>query len=566
LRSETDHVLLKLGISTPPAFTLPGSALLILAAGVFVAARLWHLNAFDLWADEITTLEAVRADWHGLFTFVKADLVHPPFFYLLLKLWIAIGGESSLWLRLFPALIAIATIVPFYFLCRELNLPASQIGLALLFAAINGYLIHYAQELRMYSLLLFLTACSLWRFARFCNSVSRTNLVALFVVNLLLVYTHYFGWIVVGVEFVFSILRWHRQGYLFSLSLAVVILCFSPWLYAVRQAAMQQGGLGSNLSWIRQPRLLDLMWPYAILNGPLPWDWPPRVAFVGILLFGYPIVLWMLRTLGTRERDENEKIAFWWLLLSCGLPVIVAWSASQILTYPVWHPRYLIIVAVPYFILVGAAMSRLRPPWLRTSTALLLIGWAALSGLREIENTERVAWQSLMRRMIEAEPTSDRRVTIYTVGSHTIQFYLDEVKDKRFQVMRLRNREDHGPLGDYFWISFRSASDRYRLPFFDAVAWEERKLGDLQRRLTTMGYEIGEGFEAGSPGYRHLLFPVQRRSGRASSGWLKLFEPHYLPSSRLVSLATLWERPTDRRTLSRTKASRRRSRSSAPVR
>ena len=33
--------------------------------------------------------------------------------------------------------------------------------------AVNGYLIKYAQEVRMYSLLLFFTVCSLWLFIKF---------------------------------------------------------------------------------------------------------------------------------------------------------------------------------------------------------------------------------------------------------------------------------------------------------------------------------------------------------------------------------------------------------------
>src|SRR5215203_4387909 len=215
-RNKAHRYALTLPVPEAPGHRQPGFALFLLAVVLFIAARLWRLGAFGLWGDEITSLEVVRLAWSGLFAFIKADVVHPPLFYVLLKLWVGIGGDSLAWLRLFPVLTAIATIVPFYLLGRELNIPSGQMGLALLLAAVNGYLVYYGQELRMYGLMLFLTVCSLWWFARFFNSARWVNLVVLSAVNLLLVYTHYFGWLVVGVEFIFLMFRGGRPFYQFA--------------------------------------------------------------------------------------------------------------------------------------------------------------------------------------------------------------------------------------------------------------------------------------------------------------------------------------------------------------
>ena len=78
--------------------------------------------------------------------------------------------------------------------------------------AVNGYLIYFAQELRMYSLLLLLTLSSLWLFAKFLNASATiaAHVLALSIANLLLVYTHYYGWlVVVGESFV--LLLWARR-------------------------------------------------------------------------------------------------------------------------------------------------------------------------------------------------------------------------------------------------------------------------------------------------------------------------------------------------------------------
>src|SRR5689334_21194682 len=123
-------------------------ALFVLIAGLFIAIRLWHLTTFDLWADEITTLQTVQLDWRAFTNYVLSEIVHPPLFYVPIKLWVEIGGESLLWLKLFPVRASIISIVLFVLLCRELNLEATEINFALLLTAFNGYMIYYSQEFR----------------------------------------------------------------------------------------------------------------------------------------------------------------------------------------------------------------------------------------------------------------------------------------------------------------------------------------------------------------------------------------------------------------------------------
>src|SRR5262245_51748042 len=131
--------------------------LLLLIAGVFIALRLWRLTSYGLYGDEIFSLRLASANWTESVAVVARDIVHPPLFYMLVKLWIGIGGDSVLWLKLFPALSSIAALVPLFLLCRELKLKPAAIELALGLMAVNAYLVYYSQELRMYSLLLTLT-------------------------------------------------------------------------------------------------------------------------------------------------------------------------------------------------------------------------------------------------------------------------------------------------------------------------------------------------------------------------------------------------------------------------
>src|SRR5205814_7568263 len=95
--------------------------------------------------------------------------------------------------------------VPFICLCRDLRLNNWATILAFFFIAVNGSLIKYSQELRMYSLLMCLSLFSMWLFVRYFRNGK--GIAVLTIVNILLVYTHYFGWFVIVSEIVILLLR-----------------------------------------------------------------------------------------------------------------------------------------------------------------------------------------------------------------------------------------------------------------------------------------------------------------------------------------------------------------------
>jgi hypothetical protein len=415
----------------PSSFILPPSSFAF--AALYVAARLWRLAASCLWFDEIFSVHAARHTWRGLWHFAAADLIHPPLFYALLKVWVAIGGESLLWLRLFPALTSIAALVPFLLLARELRLGTKGTALALLLAASNGYLIKYAQELRMYSLLLLLTLTSLWLFARLLNSAlaSRRLLFALFVANLLLVYTHYYGWLVVACEALLLVYADRRKARAFLFVCAGLLLCFAPWAFACARAARTGSGLAQNVGWIERPGASDLTQLYALLNEPFYFRQssaePPYArggALLGLLLLGLPVLLLLIRSWRRRraalsqEDDARAEVAdvrvgpLTLLAFFTLAPVALAFAASRVLPYSVWGTRHLIIVAAPYALLCGAALARTRPAWLKSAALLLLACWLISVGALTLVRREGAyiwcAWGDLAARAARDEEEASR--------------------------------------------------------------------------------------------------------------------------------------------------------------
>lgn len=452
----------------------------ILVVILFVALRFWKLTSFSLWGGEAFTMIGVKQTWMGMFSYVIADIVHPPLFYILLKLWIGLGGESLLWLKVFPVLSSIALIVPFYFLCRELNFQWLEMSLALFLAAVNGYLIHYAQELRMYSLFAFLSMCSFWLFMRYFNSTARTNskLVVLTFVNLLNIYTHYYGWVVVGMEFLFLMI-WQRHKLLnFGLSALILLFIFAPWAYPVIRAAQSIGGLERNLDWIPKPHAVDVLNFYSTLNGPLGFRY---LKIAGLALFLLPVALWFWKIMRLDfPTRQSDMMAFSWLLLLSLLPVTIIFLISHRLAQAVWIDRYFIFIAVPYLMLVSAAAYRLKPEWMRHTWIVLIVLWSLVAGLNDLKTNRmawgspqvgsRVRWDDLARQMIVAENDSSGTIKVYTLtviskglrtgdwaSSTSLDYFLDSYGEDRFQFAYARDLKallDRPPQEDHFWIAF----------------------------------------------------------------------------------------------------------------
>jgi hypothetical protein len=491
-----------LGMRDLQAFTFskPFAPAFFMILAVYVAVRLWDLTTYGLFSDEIFSLWLAGSSWREMMALAIEDVVHPPLFYILLKAWVLAGGGSLLWVKLFPVAVSVGAVIPFFLLCRELRVKAGAANLAFALMAVNEYMITYSQDLRMYSLLMLLTLSSAWLFARLFNAAAPPAgaHAALLAANLLLVYTHYYGWLVVGVEFL-ALLLWGRPKLpAFSLALVIIITCFLPWAYLVAHASAQKGGLATNLGWNGRPTFGDLAWFYQILNGPLAYRWKGFGTPLVRLLFGFPVLLWAWQALKQRGAGRTQTITFAWLALLSFLPALIAFAASHLMTQSVWGLRFLIIVAPAYLLLVSVAALRLRPNWVRAVVAGLMIGWAAACGLAQLNDRDKVAWEPLVRRMIQSEAARPGVTKVYTekgnVGA-TVQYYLNQANESRFEVVYIDQYTE--PQEDRFWVAYLEYAFETRPP--------------PQKVLAERGYVIGDSIRAEAAGHRVFLFPAWRR-------------------------------------------------------
>ncbi len=466
-----------------------------LLVALFAAARLWGLADYCLDCDEVWSLSFARQGWGGLLAAVADDFSHPPLFYLLLKGWIAVGGESVAWLRLFPALTAVACVVPLVLLGRALRLGWAETNLAVALLAVNAFLIYFAQQLRMFDLLQFFALCSLWRFVRFLESGDRRGWMWLTLVNVLLVYSHYWGWVLVGTEGLYLLLCRRDRVWPFAAGVLVVAACFVPWVAAVAWAVAHRGSAVAQIQWIGKPGPADLVRFYARLTGGFKM---PGTTAIGLVLFLTPVLFWVCRegclrfAVGGRARNVNdiEAGAFTLLALVAVVPPVLTFAASRALPQSVWAERQLTFVAGPFLMLVAAAVYRLPRQAVRV-VPVLCAAWAAAAGLATVTAAPpKIAWDRLVADMVQAEPAGP--VTVFAGDAHVawcLRFHLDEAHQARFRVVT-----DEEPAGERFWVAYRDPQD---------------PLG----RLTARGYRCGPVSRSGTQWQTAAVVPVRQAAG-----------------------------------------------------
>ena len=171
----------------------------LLAAAMAIAfvLRLEGLTRQSMWNDEL--LSMVQCDpANSMRTMLDRSYAWndlPPLYFVFLWVWMNVLGEGEFTARLFSVLLGTASVAAIYQLGKTLfNGRAGLI--AALFTAINWSHMLHSQEARPYIQVFLLATLSYLAFVYLIERPSPLRAAAWTAVNLLLLYTHYFGWLV----------------------------------------------------------------------------------------------------------------------------------------------------------------------------------------------------------------------------------------------------------------------------------------------------------------------------------------------------------------------------------
>jgi len=166
-----------------------------------VLLRCFRLGHQSFWFDEVFSLSVVQGALSDLLRLALKDAVHPPLYYFVLYPFYHLSASEFV-VRLPSALFGVAAVPLIYELGRRcLN---ERVGLvAALIALFSPFQIYYAQEARMYSMLLTLTVLSLLTFWQAVETGEKKWWIAFVVVTVAGLYTHYLMVAIAAAEFLY---------------------------------------------------------------------------------------------------------------------------------------------------------------------------------------------------------------------------------------------------------------------------------------------------------------------------------------------------------------------------
>jgi mannosyltransferase len=196
----------------------------------------------DLWLDEALSVNIASLPVGDLLDQLAHD-GHPPLYYLLLHAWMEVFGSSDLAVRLLSGVFGLATIPLCWFAARR-HSGREAATAALVLAATSPFLVRYAFEARMYSMVALLVTLGWLTVTAALRRPTRGRLLAVAVLSGSLALTHYWSLYLLAVVGALLALRW-RQGVgaagrvLGALAAGGVL--FLPWLPTFLDQAAHTG-------------------------------------------------------------------------------------------------------------------------------------------------------------------------------------------------------------------------------------------------------------------------------------------------------------------------------------
>ncbi len=329
---------------------------LVLLLGA-MAVRMATITAQGMWRDEVDALRFATAPWPELMATFTRPGWNGPLYFLLLRFWVEGAGSSAFALRTFSTLWAILSLPFLYHLGRRLIGHAAPMAV-ILFAA-SPYLVWYAQEVKMYTLVPFLVLVALYALERAARGEGRWWWGVL-VATSFAFYAHILAALLIPVEVLWFLLMPGRSRRAWRgglLTLAGLTLPYLPLLRWQLPLLFQERITGyPDLPLRVMAETLVNGWSAGILvrYGPL-----AASLFLSLLALG---TLWLLRI------RPRHLLRLWvWMVL----PLLGIWFVS--LRGPIFTDRYLIWSAPAFYLLAAAGLEWLRRSWSPLATLALLL-------------------------------------------------------------------------------------------------------------------------------------------------------------------------------------------------
>lgn len=329
----------------------------LVAWSLYVRTRAFGL---DYWIDEGLSIGIAQHDLADIPGVLRQD-GSPPLYYVLLHFWIDIFGSDEYDTHALSLVFATLTIPVGFWAGWKLFGRWAGIVTGILCAA-NPFLTTYAQETRMYSLVVLLSLLSTVFFLFAFVARERRYLPFFALALAALLYTHLWAaFFVLASGAVLLGLLWSRRaerGPLLRdglLAYGGAFVLWLPWLpTALYQLEHTAAPWAHGPTWRAAQQI-----PLALAGGKYEWPITAIVALVGL------VIAWRVRRRGERAAESvggagrlavHGDRAGWIAFALLALVVGLAWTISNV--SGVWANRYFAVFVGPMLIWLGWTFAR----------------------------------------------------------------------------------------------------------------------------------------------------------------------------------------------------------------
>ncbi len=326
--------------------------------------RFYNNTSVALWHDEAFSALYIRYPFSEMMYRIGLD-VHPPLYYLILRLWTTFAGDALFSLRLLSIIFGVLTIWAGFMLAKTAFGSKKLALVAAFFIAINPFQIQYALEARMYTLGTFLVLLASYFLLKALSRDAASSRAKYWLGFTLTVagclYTHYyllFSIAALGLYILYDIIATRRLKNIVPavISGAGVAVLYLPWIKTfLHQISQVQASY-----WIPPMDRWSVpatLWKM-VLGGQEARHWVLIITALAALA----VSAYFLR----RVHSQEKWLVFLGLVIPFAAAVLISMRTNLYLD------RYFVFASLYFSILIGAALYKLPNQFLRWGAIALL--------------------------------------------------------------------------------------------------------------------------------------------------------------------------------------------------
>lgn len=425
---------------------------------VFTLTMLFSVGQ-SIWFDEGYSILLAKSDWSELFALTAVD-AHPPFYYVLLKIWGSLFGFGETALRALSALLLSGAVVVTLALLRRV-FSAKVALLALPVIVFAPFMIRYGYEVRMYSLALLLAVTATyamivanekqqwWRWAIYAALVA-LGMYTLYMT--VVVWLAHFVWLLVTSLKSKQYTFW-KNPWIYAYVGAVVLFLpyIGTFIYQMVYSALP--GVGNEITLTRAADMATVLFLYTP-------EWQIG-GWLSLLILAGIILVSLVGFRAAKFMSKNEK-KYFGLIVAIVLIAIGFYALTSLPPRtPIFINRYLAHIAVFIYALVGVTLAfgivyrqKLKT---KTARALPIVAYAVVIvilgiGLVRLQTAGNFVFERMQHpqtQQIREGIACNDATTVIADDPYTYidsVFYFDDCDLKFFAEEEVANKGGYAPL------------------------------------------------------------------------------------------------------------------------